>query len=140
MGFVGGFEWQGRIIGTIRLVPLGFGLAPCEAIVARHPQLPPEILEGGWEVGRLVLDPEFRSQPDILKNCFCLTLMRFIEETPTANFLATCNPLLSRLYRRFGFSVIIKDACESGGETYSLIHGNVASVRMAVAATQGVRQ
>jgi predicted GNAT family N-acyltransferase len=133
MGFVGAFEQHGRVIGTIRLIPIGQGLAPCESIVARHPELPAELFDGGWEVGRLVLDPEFRSQPDVLKNCFFLTLMRFIEETPVANFFATCNPLLSRLYRRFGFSVLVKDACQREGESYSLIHGNVPSVELAVA-------
>lgn len=121
------------MIGTIRLIPLGRGLAPCEPVVAQYPQLPHELFKGGWEVGRLVLAPEFRSQADLLKNCFSLTLMRFIAEYPVANFFATCNPLLSRLYRRFGFSMLLKDACETEGESYSLIHGNVSSVRMAVA-------
>jgi hypothetical protein len=60
--------------------------------------------------------------------------MRFIELTPEANFLATCNPLLSRLYRRFGFSVLVKDACKRDGESYSLIHGNVTTVGLAVSA------
>lgn len=102
--------------------------------------MPPEIYAEGWEVGRLVLAPEYRSKPEVLKTCFFLTLMRFIELTPSASFLATCNPILSRLYRRFGFSVLIKDAMQKAGETYSLIHGNVASVRQAVSAsaTQGV--
>ena len=59
--------------------------------------------------------------------------MRFIEEYPVANFFATSSPLLSRLYRRFGFSMLVKDACRKDGEIYSLIHGNVPSVRMAVA-------
>ena len=138
---MGAFALGGRFIGTIRLIPLGIGLAPCEAVVARHPQLPSQILDDGWEVGRLVLHPDHRSEPELLKNCFHLTLMRFIESYPTANFFATCNPLLARLYRRFGFSVLVKDACEKEGEAFHLIHGNVASVRLAVAKdAQGVRQ
>ena len=95
----------------------------------------PDVYAHGWEAGRHVLAPEFRTKPEILKTCFFLTLMRFIELTPSANFLATCNPLLSRLYRRFGFSVLVKDAMQSAGECYSLIHGNVASVRLAVSAS-----
>lgn len=131
MGFVGGFEWRGHYIGTIRLVPLGLGLAPCESIV-QAAQLPPEILSEAWEVGRLVLAPQYRSHPEVLKSCFSLTLMRFIESTPRANFFASCNALLSRLYRRFGFSMLLKDACQTAGESFSLIHGTVPSVRQAV--------
>ena len=106
------------------------------------PQLPTDVYTEAWEVGRLVLAPEYRAKPEVLKTCFFLTLMRFIELTPSANFLATCNPLLSRLYRRFGFSVLVKDALQNAGESYSLIHGNVASVRQAVSASaaQGTTQ
>lgn len=99
--------------------------------------MPAELSEGGWEVGRLVLDPDYRSQADLLKNCFFLTLMRFMEDHTEANFFATATPLLARLYRRFGFSMLVKDACEKDGESYSLIHGNVPSVRMAVAQAAG---
>ena len=47
-GFVGAFALDGRYIGTIRLIPLGLGLAPCEPVIARHPQLPSQILDDGW--------------------------------------------------------------------------------------------
>lgn len=100
----------------------------------RLSQLSPDVYTQGWEVGRLVLAPEFRTKPEVLKTCFFLTLMRFIELTPSANFLATCNPILSRLYRRFGFSMLVRDALQRDGESYSLIHGNVPSVRLAVSA------
>ena len=129
---------HGRLIGTIRLIPLGQGLAPCESILARNPQLPAALSDGGWEVGRLVLDPQYRTHADLLKNCFQLTLMRFIEDHTEANFFATATPLLARLYRRFGFSMLVKDACEKDGESYSLIHGNVPSVRMAVMQAAGM--
>jgi len=121
-------------------VPLGAGLAPCERILAGA-AIDPGLLRGAWEVGRLVLAPEHRSHPEILKTCFFLTLMRFIEATPEANFFASCNALLSRLYRRFGFSMLLKDAVQSGGESFSLIHGTVPTVRRAVAAaTAGSEQ
>lgn len=111
-------------------------------VLERLEGVPSHLLEGAWEVGRLVLAPEYRSQSELLKTCFFLTLMRFIEITPVANFLATCSPVLSRLYRRFGFSVLVKDACQVAGEPFSLIHGNVPSVRLAVSASagQGSRQ
>lgn len=81
-----------------------------------------------------MLAPEYRTHPEILKTCFFLTLMRFIEATPEANFFASCNALLSRLYRRFGFSMLLKDAVQAGGESFSVIHGTVDTVRQAVAA------
>lgn len=139
VGFVGAFELHGEFIGTIRLVPIGRGLAPCDTILQGLPQLAPQVYDDGWEVGRLVLAPAHRTQPEVLKTCFSLTLMRFVELIPSANFLATCTPVLSRLYRRFGFSVLVKDACLQSGESYSLIHGNVPSVRAAVSAGQRER-
>jgi hypothetical protein len=109
------------------------GLAPCEKILAGK-SVAPELLQGSWEVGRLVLAPEYRTHPELLKTCFFLTLMRFIAATPEANFFASCNALLSRLYRRFGFSMLLKDAIEISGEAFSLIHGTVPTVAAAVAA------
>ncbi len=136
---MGAFECDGEIVGTMRLVPIGLGLAPCEAVLQKLPHLAPDVYADGWEVGRLVLAPSHRSRPDMLKTCFSLILMNFIEIAPSANFLATCTPILSRLYRRFGFSVLVKDACQHDGESYSLIHGNVGTVRLAVAAGAGQR-
>lgn len=86
-----------------------------------------------------MLAPEYRTHPEILKTCFFLTLMRFIEATPEANFFASCNALLSRLYRRFGFSMLLKDAVQAGGESFSVIHGTVPTVRQAVAADRAPR-
>ena len=40
--------------------------------------------------------------------------------------------------RRFGFSMLVKDACEKDGESFSLIHGNVPSVRMTVMQAAGM--
>ncbi|MCD6076991.1 MAG: hypothetical protein K0R89_929 [Ramlibacter sp.] len=116
-------------------MPIGFGLAPCEKIL-HGAALDAELLRGAWEVGRLVLAPAYRSHPEILKTCFFLTLMRFIEATPDANFFASCNALLSRLYRRFGFSMLLKDAVDIAGEPFSVIHGTVPTVTQAVAASR----
>lgn len=116
----------------MRLVPLGRGLAPCEPLLDRSPQIASSLRRNGWEVGRLVLDEKFRSTPEILRSCFFLILTRFIESHPTANFFATCSPLFSRLYRRFGFSMLLKDACVTEHEVYSLIYGNVGTVGAAV--------
>lgn len=110
---------------------MGRGLAPSEDIVAGA-QLPPEMLSDGWEVGRLVLAPAFRSNGEVLKTCLMLTFLQFLEVTPRANAYATCTPALGRLYRRFGFTMLQREACMKGGEPYSLIHGTVDSVRQAI--------
>lgn len=110
---------------------MGRGLAPCEGLLTGT-ELPPELLADGWEVGRLVLAPAYRSNGEVLKTCLMLTFMQFLEVTPRANAFATCTPVLGRLYRRFGFSVLLKDAVRKDGEPYSLIHGTVESVRQAI--------
>jgi hypothetical protein len=127
----------GEYIGTIRYLPMDQGLAPCEALVRRHCLT--DDLEGSWEVGRLVLAPRFRSGPDSLKRFLFLTLVDLLEVAPVENLFASCTPLLGRLYRRFGFSVLVKDAsCDAQG-TYSLIHGHVPKVLRALAATREER-
>lgn len=110
---------------------MGQRLAPCEELVAAS-DLPPELRTDGWEVGRLVLAPEYRSNAEILKTCLSQTFREFLAVTPRANAFATCTPLLSRLYRRYGFTVVVKDAVQTDGETYAMIHGTVESVRQAI--------
>jgi hypothetical protein len=90
----------------------------------------------GWEVGRLVLAPDYRSNAEILKTCLLLTFMQFLEVTARANAFATCTPVLARLYRRFGFTLLQREACRIDGEPYSLIHGTVQTVRQAIADSQ----
>ena len=115
------------------------GLAPCEKLLERH-DIPDELREESWEVGRLVLAPRYRSGPDALKRCLFLTLVHLIDHTDVENLFASCTPLLSRLYRRFGFNVVVKDAsCDAGG-TYHLIHGTVPDVLRALAGTARERE
>jgi hypothetical protein len=80
-----------------------------------------------------VLAPAYRSNAEILKTCLLLTFMQFLDVTERANAFATCTPVLGRLYRRFGFTVLQKEACRIDGEPYSLIHGTVESVGEAIA-------
>lgn len=109
------------------------GLAPCDALVERHP-VPAPLRESCWEVGRLVLAPRFRSGPESLKRCLYLTLVHLIENTDVENLFASCTPVLSRLYRRFGFDVLVKDASrDEHGASYCLIHGTVPTVLRALA-------
>lgn len=115
------------------------GLAPCEALLQRQSMLPGHYYEGSWEVGRLVLAPQYRSGPEALKRCLFLALLYLVRTTDIQNLFASCTPLLGRLYRRFGFSVLVKDACEGAEESYCLIHGSVPVVLHALAGTDEER-
>lgn len=116
------------------------GLAPCEAVLQGQSLLPGHYYQGSWEVGRLVLAPQYRSGPEALKRCLFLALLYLVRNTNIENLFATCSPVLGRLYRRFGFSVLVKNACEGAGETYSLIHGDVPTVLRALAGTDAERE
>jgi len=111
------------------------GLAPCEKVLEQHALLPADFYEASWEVGRLVLAPQYRTGPEALKRCLFLTLVHLIRTTNINNVFAVCSPLLSRLYRRFGCTVIVKDACEGADGTLSIIHGRVSDVLVALATT-----
>lgn len=115
------------------------GLAPCEALLQRQSLLPAHFYEASWEVGRLVLAPHYRSGPEALKRCLFLTLLYLVRSRDIRNLFATCNPVLGRLYRRFGFAVMVKDACGDSAETFSLIHGQVHMVLRALAGNETER-
>jgi hypothetical protein len=134
LGFVGAFTRYGEYIGTIRYLPMNRGLAPCDKLVRQHGISGP-LLQESWEVGRLVLAPQYRSGFDALKRLLFLSFVDVLEEHRVDNLLASCTPVLSRLYRRFGFSVLVKDACEDAEGSYSLIHGHVPDVLRALAAS-----
>lgn len=116
------------------------GLAPCEAMLASQPVWPPEYYDASWEVGRLVLAPQYRSGPEALKRCLFLTLLYLVRNVEIRNLFASCSPVLGRLYRRFGFSVLMKDAALDGSASpYSLIHGLPPSVLMALSGSDEER-
>lgn len=111
---------------------MGQGVAPCDKLIRQH-DIAPELLEDSWEVGRLVMDPQYRSSTESLKRCLFLTLTDLLEDTHVENLFASCTPLLSRLYRRFGFSVLVKDAAVDSEGSYCLIHGPVPNVLRSLA-------
>ncbi|WBY01990.1 N-acetyltransferase [Ramlibacter tataouinensis] len=100
----------------------------------------PHLMPAAWEVGRLVVAPEYRAGPEALKRCLFLTLAHLLDHLQVENLFATCTPLLGRLYRRFGFSVLLKDAFEGEDGSYSLIHGDVATVFRALAGSEQEQQ
>lgn len=122
---VGAFEYYGRLIGTMRAVPIGRGLAPCEAILTRQAPMPDSLLAGSWEIGRLAFAPEYRSGYDSLKRCMQMAFLYLVAHADFRNGFALCNPALARLYRRFGFSLLQKDVATTGTDSFSLIHGSV---------------
>ncbi|QJW84473.1 hypothetical protein HK414_14265 [Ramlibacter terrae] len=66
--------------------------------------------------------------------------MHLIEQTEVDNLFASCTPVLSRLYRRFGFSVLVKDASQDAEGSYSLIHGRVPEVLRALVNSDAERR
>ena len=130
----------GAVIGTIRLIPMDRGLAPCEAILQRQSLLGAEYYESSWEVGRLVIAPQYRSGAETLKRCLFLTLLFLVRTTSIQNGFAMCHPALSRLYRRCGFSVVVKEVMtESTAEPMSLIHGRASTVLLALVSSAADR-
>ncbi len=78
-----------------------------------------------WEVGRLVLAQEYRSGQDLLKRCLFLTLHHLCKNAEVNHLYASCSHVLSRLYRRFGFTVVEKNVLlQETEKTYTLIHGH----------------
>jgi hypothetical protein len=115
------------------------GLAPCEKLLEQH-DLVDERLDRSWEVGRLVLDPRYRAGPELLRRCLFLTMVHTLENYELENLFASCSPVLGRLYRRFGFKVLVKEACQDAEGSYSLIHGTVPDVLRALAGNEAERQ
>lgn len=128
MGIVCGFELGGEWIGTIRIVPLGHGLTLTETLMPHAGDVP--AIEGGdWEVGRLVLAPEYRADVDALRHCLRVALEYGFESSDIRHLYATCTHVLSRLYRRFGFSEVARNVLLPGTDkTYTLIRGSAAAV------------
>jgi N-acyl-L-homoserine lactone synthetase len=119
-------------VGTLRFVPLLQGLSPLDSLLAGQPER--SLASGGWEFGRLVLDPDCRSGPELVRRSIFLGVDFLAQHTDAEHVFASCTPALARLYRRYGFSVISKgDSTGGAAQGYCLIHGEVAEVLRASA-------
>lgn len=119
-------------MGTLRFVPLLQGLSPLDPLVAG--QVDPALTQRSWEFGRLVLDPECRSGPELVRRSIFLGVRHLAGRTGAQNVFASCTPAHARLYRRYGFSVLTSKVPAGGGaESYCLIHGDVQQVLRAAA-------
>lgn len=93
-----------------------------------------------WEFGRLALDPACRSGAQMLQRCVFLAVSHLIENFDCRNAYASCTPVLSRLYRPFGFSVVLDDVAVPGADrAYHLIHARAQDVLRNAARTDAER-
>ncbi|MEP6824150.1 MAG: N-acetyltransferase [Ramlibacter sp.] len=112
---------------------MGYQLTLTELLLQQLGHSEPMLGNGNWEVGRLVLAPEFRSDVDALRHCLFLALDYSCNYTQVGNLYASCTHVLSRLYRRFGFQAFARDVPLPGTQkTYALIHGGSRQVLAAL--------
>lgn len=124
----------------MRFVPMRGGLSAIEEILLRCPGPHPRSAYGDWEFGRLVLDPRYRGGPELLQKCVFLAVSHLMRNFACQNAYASCNHALSRLYRRFGFSVVSNQVLVAGEERpYNLIRARVADVLLASATDESER-
>ena len=110
-------------------MPLGYQLTLTETLLPLAGSAAPQPLPGDWEVGRLVLAQDFRADVDTLRHCLRVALEYGCGSTRVGHLYATCTNVLSRLYRRFGFSEFAKDVTLPGtSKSYALIRGSAAAV------------
>lgn len=87
-----------------------------------------------WEVGRLVLAPDHRSDINLLRRCLQLTLEHFCAHAQVGHCYAACTHVLARLYRRCGFSALAANVPLPGTEkSYSIICGTAFGVASGLA-------
>ena len=107
---------------------MGRGLSPAEELL-RERGAGALVAKGNWEFGRLVLDPRYRAGAEMLERCVYLAVSHLVRHHPCGYAFASCTPALSRLYRRFGFSVIANDVRVPGEEKpYHLIQAAISDV------------
>jgi len=120
-------------------VPLGYGLTLTEQLLPQARIATPSIHDCEWEVGRLVLAPEYRSDVNALRHCMGLALEYAFNHARVDGLWAACSHPLSRLYRRFGFTPQARDVPLPGTEkVYTLIRGGARDLAVALGCDAGV--
>ncbi|MBA3771331.1 MAG: hypothetical protein H0X13_02225 [Ramlibacter sp.] len=134
LGLVLGFDLHGELIGTIRLMPVLFGLTLTEQLLA---QVEPDFRARwprSWDAGRLVMVPQYRTGQKVLKRCLHLVVLHLMAHTDAQYLLGSCTHILARLYRRMGFSFVAQNMPLAGTQKkYTLIHGPIPVVLHALA-------
>jgi hypothetical protein len=114
-------------------VPMGHQLTLTETLLQQLGPSAPATAPGDWEVGRLVLSSDHRSDVNALRHCLSLSLAYACAHTRVGFLYAPCTHVLSRLYRRFAFSAFARDVPLAGSEKiYTLIRGSATEVSMAL--------
>lgn len=130
LGIVMALSLDGVPVATIRFIPGGHGITLTERYWGTSITEPEILGPGSWEVGRLVMAPEYR-RADLLPRCMALSLQELLEHASVEHFHASCLVRMTRLYRRFGFSTHCVG--QSGaGKDCALIHAPVDRVAQAL--------
>lgn len=113
---------------------MGYGLTLTDTLLEQLGDEGPPVLPGDWEVGRLVLAPDYRSDVDALRQCLHLALEHARQNADVQRLFATCTHVLSRLYRRFAFTAFAREVPLLGtSKTYTMINGSLDDVGRALA-------
>lgn len=115
-------------------MPIGYGLTLTEQLLPGAGAAAPDLVQGDWEVGRLVLAPDHRSDVEALRQCLHAAVVYGLEHAHVKHLYATCTHVLSRLYRRFGFTAFARDVSLPGtSKVYTMISGAAQPVARALA-------
>lgn len=131
LGLVMAISRGQEVIATIRLIPCGKGVTLAEKTWGEVTQMKEGFGAQSWEVGRLIIAPEHRSE-ELLRQCLFLALRELVSRASDAKHLhASCSPLMARLYRRIGFRTE-KTIQGDNGLQHALVHAHVGDVARAL--------
>jgi hypothetical protein len=108
---------------------MGHDLTLTETLLKQLGDAAPDFRGTRWEVGRLVLTEQYRSDVGALRRCLFLSLDYAARQTRVDHLFASCTHVLGRLYRRFAFSPFASQVPLQGTDKdYTLIHGHSRDV------------
>jgi hypothetical protein len=120
---------------------MGYQLTLTETLLQQLGPGAPPVTPRDWEVGRLVLAPEHRSDVEALRHCLSLAIAYGCAHTQIGHLYASCTHVLSRLYRRFAFAAFARDVPLPGADkSYTLIRGGAPEVARALSERPPARQ
>jgi hypothetical protein len=119
---------------------MGHGLTLTETLFEQLGEKVPAFGLADWEVGRLVLAPEYRTDVNALRHCLLTSLRHGCSHSRIRGLYATCTHALSRLYRRFGFTAFAHDVPLPGtAKTYTMIKADSVPLLATLSGQSGGR-